>query len=93
MRGILLRTLLISAAALLASACASLPHSGPQLSQDAPWWEKAGPCRVWVPIQPQPGRMPAWDPGPSTSRMSNVGDCRALQASMPGDAVLIGSRP
>lgn len=82
---------LIVAAALLASACATSSPSGPQLTQDAPWWETAGPCRIWVPIDPRPGRMPAWDPGPATSRMSNPGDCRALQAGLPDGAVLIAT--
>ncbi|RFF28996.1 MULTISPECIES: hypothetical protein [unclassified Wenzhouxiangella] len=85
------KTLLIVAAALLASACATSSPSGPQFAQDAPWWEKSGPCRIWVPVEPQPGRTPAWDAGPSTPRMSNTGDCRALQAALPDGAVLIGS--
>ncbi len=78
-------------AALLVSACASSSSSGPQVAGDAPWWESAGPCRVWVPGQPAPGRAPAGDPGRSTTRMSHPGDCRALQAEMPDGAVLIGS--
>ncbi len=86
------KALLIGAATLLAAACATSPPNGVELAQDAPWWESAGPCRIWVPIQPQPGRTPTWDPGPSTSRMSNTGDCQALQAAMPDGAVLIGTR-
>lgn len=86
------KALLFVAGAVLVSACATSSPAGPQFAQDAPWWEKSGPCRVWVPIQPPPGHAPAWDPGPSTSRMSNTGDCRALQAAMPDGTVLIGSR-
>lgn len=85
------RILTIVAATVLACACAATPSNGPQLADETPWWEKAGPCRVWIPVTPQPGRTPAWDPGPSTTRMSNPGDCRALQAGLPDGAVLIGS--
>jgi hypothetical protein len=79
------------AAGLLASACATSPPQGLPLAQDPPWWESAEPCRIWVPMQPAPGRIPAWHPGPSTSRMSNPGDCRSLQAALPDGSVLIGS--
>lgn len=86
-----LELFLIAGAVLLASACATSPPPDQQLAQSAPWWEQAGPCRIWVPIQPRPGQTPAWDPGPSTTRMSNGGDCRHLQAALPDGAVLIGS--
>lgn len=86
-----LKIILIAATAFLASACATSSPSGPQLAQDAPWWEAAGPCRIWVPMQPPPGRTPAWDPGPSTGRMSHSGDCRALEAGLPDGAMLITS--
>lgn len=84
--------LIIAVASLLVSACATSTPSGPRLAQDAPWWENSGPCRIWVPIQPRPGRTPAWDPAPSTTRLSNAGDCRDLQAALPDGAVLIGTR-
>lgn len=83
--------LAILAAGLLASACTSSSPTGLKRGHDAPWWETAGPCRIWVPITPQPGRTPAWDPTPSTSRMSHPGDCRSLQAAMPAGAVLIAT--
>lgn len=84
--------LLALALGTLLTACATGGASPALLADEAPWWEEAGPCRVWVPIQPAPGRTPAWDPGPSTTRMSNAGDCRALGADMPDGAVLISTR-
>jgi len=77
---------------LLTSACATRP-ADPLASLDSPrWWETSGPCRVWVPSHPAPVTGPvAWDPSPSTTRLSRPGDCRDLQASLPDGAVLIGS--
>lgn len=83
--------LLAAAAVLMITACATATSPGRQLAQETPWWESAAPCRIWVPATPPPGRLPSWDPGPSTSLMSASGDCRALQAALPDNAVLIGA--
>lgn len=85
-------TMIALVMAVVTAGCAAGSPSPALLPDEAPWWETAGPCRVWVPVQPVPsGHPPAWDPGPSTTRMSNPGDCRALQAGLPDGAVLIGS--
>lgn len=76
----------------LLTACATGGASPARFADAAPWWEETGPCRVWMPIEPAPGRAPGWDPGPSTTRMSNAGDCRALGADMPDGALLISTR-
>ena len=86
------RLAVVLAVSVLASACATQPAEPMAALDSPPWWESAGPCRVWVPIHPAPGAGPvAWDPSPSTTRMSRPGDCRSLQASLPDGAVLIGS--
>lgn len=91
MRGTNPRLLPTAGAVLLISACATTNLPDQQLAQHTPWWESAAPCRIWVPATPPPGRLPNWDPGPSTSLMSATGDCRALQAELPDNAVLIGT--
>ena len=86
------RLSLTLAAALLASACATRPADPLARTDHSPWWENAGPCRIWVPVHPAPGAdASAWDPGPSTTRMSRPGDCRSLQAALPDGAVLIAA--
>lgn len=92
MASFLKRLAVLLAATVLTGACATRPADPVASLDQAPWWESAGPCRVWVPIHPAPGAGPtAWDPGPSTTRMSRPGDCRSLQATLPDGAVLIGS--
>lgn len=91
MQGALCKIGTAALAILVVAGCAANGTAPAPLTDEAPWWEAAGPCRVWVPIHPTPGRTPAWDPGPSTTRMSHPGDCRALQAALPDGAVLIGS--
>jgi hypothetical protein len=86
------RMVVVLAVGVLVSACATRPTDPTTALDSSPWWESAGPCRVWVPIHPAPGAGPvAWDPSPSTTRMSRPGDCRSLQAALPDGAVLIGA--